>query len=978
MKKILFTLIAILIFLSVSFSQKQIVKLNADKSNFKVSALKNSGFTIENSLSVINLNPVSSEKGEFITLEVSNMIKVYDEGMPNIPVISKLIEVPQGAEVELIIKSYDEEIIKLSDYEITDKIIPALRSQSKSEDEVSFIIDENIYNTNDYINKKVVEYADAGQLRAVRLGRIEIRPIQYNPVSNTLRILNNLVVDVRFNNADYETTEALKRKYSSPYFNNMLKGQIINFDNNRNKELITQAPTHMVIISDRMFEAQLAPYIAWKEKKGFDITVGYTDDIGFSTSEIKTFLQNIYEGENPMNFVLFVGDVQQIPAWNGGAGSHVTDLRYCEYTGDNLPEVYYGRFSAQSTAQLQPQIDKTLMYEKYEMSDPEYLSEVLLVTGDDSGHELTWGNGQMWYADNYYFNSNTGNGTNSHLYLQPADNGVVHNEIITNMNSGIAFANYSAHCSSGGWATPSFSTSDVNGLSNNEKYGLWIGNCCLSVKFDVSECFGEAALRKANGGAIGDIGGSNSTYWDEDYWWGVGLTSSISAEPTYEESGRGSYDGVWHNLLNEQNDISSWMPTQGQIVVCGNLAVEASSSSKKQYYWEIYHLMGDPSLMNYLGVPDVITYSLSPDVLLIGSSSVDISTVPYGYIAVHQDNQRIAVAIADENGDATLNFSNLIIGGDVTIVITAQNKQPLIETITPVAASEPYILVNSYTPENVEYNTTATIDIDLKNVANPGYDASDIVAVLTTSDPYFTIVDGSEDIGQINGGETVSLLNAFSFMVADNVPDQYEADFLVTITGNDAKYEWTSDINITVNAPILEIKFNDINDNDGEVIFTSVPITGIEKGEVYNYEIFVESNTGNGNGLLDAGETIGLNINTGNFGHADINNIICTLTSTSEYVTVNTNEVFIESLIVNQELPATFSISIDEGCPVGENIELLFTIIGGEYSEELILNIPVGLQIEDFETGDFMKYDWISQIVKFLKCQSTVMLRLTE
>jgi hypothetical protein len=62
---------------------------------------------------------------------------------------------------------------------------------------------------------------------------------------------------------------------------------------------------------------------------------------------------------------------------------------------------------------------------------------------------------------------------------------------------------------------------------------MWIGNCCQSNTFYENECFGEAALRKANGGAIGYIGGSNNTLWDEDYWWGVGVNSTVVAQPTY-------------------------------------------------------------------------------------------------------------------------------------------------------------------------------------------------------------------------------------------------------------------------------------------------------------------------------------------------------------------------------------------------------------------------------------------------------------
>ena len=72
-----------------------------------------------------------------------------------------------------------------------------------------------------------------------------------------------------------------------------------------------------VIISDRIFENSLEPFINWKTKKGFHVTVGYTDEIGSSSNQIKNYLQNIYE--NPVNggpipsFVLLVGDTQQIP-----------------------------------------------------------------------------------------------------------------------------------------------------------------------------------------------------------------------------------------------------------------------------------------------------------------------------------------------------------------------------------------------------------------------------------------------------------------------------------------------------------------------------------------------------------------------------------------------------------------------------------------------------------------------------------------
>ncbi|RLD48144.1 MAG: hypothetical protein DRI94_12970, partial [Bacteroidetes bacterium] len=104
-------------FFSVGFSQKSTeIKLKANKTDFQVSTLKSTGFTVKSTISELTLNPVAFKEGNFMTLENQSLIKIYDEGMPNIPVISKLIEIPQGAKVELVVKSYDEEIIKLSDY----------------------------------------------------------------------------------------------------------------------------------------------------------------------------------------------------------------------------------------------------------------------------------------------------------------------------------------------------------------------------------------------------------------------------------------------------------------------------------------------------------------------------------------------------------------------------------------------------------------------------------------------------------------------------------------------------------------------------------------------------------------------------------------------------------------------------------------------------------------------------------------------
>jgi len=923
--------------LTLSFSQSKIqIPLNGTDQIVSKN-MSNDGFILQLGMSTLELKNQNTPIGDFVSLTQNQLNNIYKEGMPNVPVLTRLIEVPQNAEVTFSVLNYTEQIIRLSDYGILNPIIPATRSQSKSESSISFAKDDAIYQTNAYFNTDIARYYESGQMRATRLGRLEINPIQYNPVENTLRVLNNLEIEVRFVNSDHTATKAIKTKYED-LFNFSSNATILNQLNYGTRELISQAPTHLVIVSDRMFQAQLNPFIAWKVKKGFKVTVGYTDVIGTTTSAIKTYLQNIYQGATPMSFVLFVGDVAQVPAWQ--ATGHVTDLRYCEYTGDNLPEVYYGRFSAQSTAQLQPQIDKTLMYEQYTMPNPAYLSDVLLVAGDDSSHEMTWGNGQLWYGQNYYFTA--ANNTNTTTYLQPLDNAAIHTQIINRVNAGLGYSNYTAHCGSDGWSSPSFSVSDVNGLTNNGKYGLLVGNCCQSVKFEESTCFGEAILRKANGGSIGYIGGSDYSYWDEDYWWGVGLTSSIVAQPTYAGSGRGAYDGYWHQLANEVNNTSTWFTTQSQMVVSGNIAVEASSSSLKQYYWEIYHLMGDPTITPFIGTPQAMTVTPSPSALMIGMTSLQVTAAPYSYVALSQNGVLIAAGLANASGVVTLTFNSTSLAvGTADLVVTAQNRVPYIGTLTISPANEPYVTLQTYaTTVTPDFNQNVGLNVTLENVAasGSGFNANGVNATVSTTDAYVTLADNTQAYGQIIAGTSQLQNNAFAFTVANNVPDQHVATFNVVITDN-AGHTWNAVMNVTLNAPA----------------FTILNLT-------------IDDAAGNNDGILDPGETADIVIQTTQSGHAAVSNVLGNITSTSTDLILNSVTTSPVIMAIGATQSFTFNVTASATTPQGTAANIHYTVTGGtanQYTNAKDFQIIIGFVPSYCAAGATTTTDEFIQQVQF-------------
>jgi hypothetical protein len=340
-----------------------------------------------------------------------------------------------------------------------------------------------------------------------------------------------------------------------------------------------------------------------------------------------------------------VGDIEQMPTWT--VGGDATDLPYCDIDSNNIPDIYYGRFSATNSTQLQSILDKTLMYDQFTMPDPSYLGEALMIGGMDSTYGPVWANGQINYGTTYYFN--TAHGISSHTYLYPTS-GSSETAIVADLSHGVCYANYTAHGSTTDWSDPNITQANVNSLTNYGKYPLVVGNCCLTSSYEIAECFAETWLRASGKGAIGYIGGSNSTYWDEDYWWGVGYRASIVVNPTYDAAHIGGYDGIFHD---HSEPMSKWYVTNDALIFCGNLAVTESGSSRINYYWNIYNLMGDPSLSTYMGVPPLnpVTH---PVTVFTTWSSIDVTAAPGSYVGLTKDGVLIGAVTVSDTGSLTL------------------------------------------------------------------------------------------------------------------------------------------------------------------------------------------------------------------------------------------------------------------------------------------------------------------------------------
>jgi len=774
------------------------------------------GLNVEINIGDINLITFQNKDDYFLRINLENAYPSSEIGAPELPQINRLIEIPHEANIRIEI--INDEFIEYNLNEINSnaKIFPVQPSLSKSTNplDVDFIYKKDIYTKNDFISNDLVQVVDKGMLREVRIGNLMVSPFEYNPITNVLKIHQKIDFNVYFDNANISRTNQLKSSYASPYFEPIFENTLVNYQSpyliSRENDFIEDNVTY-VIIANQSFNGYLDEFIEWKTKKGYDVIIAYTNEIGSSASSIRGFIQEQYQNPptnmSPASFVLLVGDTQQIPA-SYSSGGHVSDLDYCNFTGDDMPEVLCGRFSAQTPSHLQAQIDKTLEYEQYLMPDPSFLGEVIMISGVDASYAPTYGNGQINYGNNYYFNS--GNGINSNTFLYPAS-GSSGSQILNLANQGAAFINYTAHGWESGWADPEFDVSDANNMSNANKYPTMVGNCCLTNAFDSATCFGEALLRKSNGGAIGYIGGSDVTYWNEDYWWGVG-SGNISSNPSYGSSGEGAYDGMFH-----ENNENNWAVVNSAVIMVGNLAV-VQANGMDDYYWEIYHLMGDPSLSTYLGVPDENNVE-HPIFLSPGSSEVSVSAEPFSYVGLTKDNQLIGSGIIGESGVESIALTNTNNPGEIIIVVTGQNIQPYTGTILLTSPDGAYVTVNEVVlndgnDEVISIGEEVLIQVSIENVGSEI--ASDIAINLTESSlsPYISITNGYSFIDYLENG--VEEFAELSFIVNNDAP--YGHSFSLTISMETESNDFTTSLDLNVEQFVESFESGNWNNLDWEFL----------------------------------------------------------------------------------------------------------------------------------------------------------------
>ncbi len=909
-------------------------------------------------------NPNIVEVNEYQQILFGNDLLTAPAGEPAMPYSSVSLLLPPGHIATSIEFIGEGEIALPGSY----KLWPYQPSRPLSEEsKAEFVKNEKLYSTDVSYPKQQTGRLSTQFLNGHGLAFSTFTPLKYNPARGTISYFTKVTVIIE--TAPSAKAEKALQNLSS---RNGVKQSLKRLA--QNPSMISAYPKKstrsdesykLLIITPEQFEDD------FDELRNIYLSRGVVSKIftkeyilaNVDGQDLPEKIRNLiileYQ-ESDIEYVLLGGDVEHIPhrgfycyAESGGGYSDngiPADLYYSGLDGnwndngddkwaepdedDLLPDVAVARFPFSNSTELANLTNKSISYQnspvlgefqkpllagEHLYSDPEtwgkdYL-DLLIGEHDDNGY-TTIGIPEDYNIETMYEHDAAWNG----------------GDLIDKVNEGKQFIHHVGH------ASPSYvaylSTSDItdanfyaaNGVDHN--YTIMQTHGCDCGSFDNNDCILEKMVLIQNF-AVAVVG--NSRYG----WFNEGQTEGPAAHLHRE-----MVDAMFNDEIAQigkafaesKIQTAPWVEAPGQW----------EEGAMRWNFYDI-NVLGDPAMSIWNNEPIDINVDYPAEVAL-GTPSIEVIVSSEGEplegfsCAVMKNGQLRANGLTDENGLAVLVFDPLVTQlGDASLIVSGYNCLPDTNAILFIPSGGPYVVYAENIVDDAAGNANGLVDfgehilLDL-SLRNVGSDKALNVNAAMYQENYewFTITDEEEAYGDITVGDTVMKLQAFAFDVADNIPDQTVLElFIDAFDGNET---WTSDFQLIANAPILV---------SGEIIVD-------------------DALSGNGNGQLDPGEILALEIPVSNNGHSDCESAVASISTTSPYVFIEYNTHNLGDLNFGDETNVVFEMEIDEFAPIGSPVEFQLEMTTGAYTFVQSYFMTIGIMREDFETGDFTEFDWIN------------------
>jgi hypothetical protein len=888
-------------------------------------------FVVNYSVSELDIEGLTNESGDFYKITIPGHNTSSESGKPEVPVLSRLISIPENSNIKIIISDILTEKVVPYKNSFKGMLYPRQPGTTKNTQiqKPVFVMDKATYAKRGILSSDTVKVESIGKVRNRQLANLLIFPVRYNPSSNEMDVITSMRIEVIFSSGKGSLLSAAPS--GSLLFNQSVSNALLNYNSSDLVTGYSDQPVKMIIVTDPAFRKNLQPYLKWKTQKGYKLKTIYKGTNLNTFAQLKDSISKIYKSGTASDpapeYLLIIGDVNRIPKADGT--SQVSDMYYGEFNGngDYIPDMFIGRLPVADTNELKTVIGKIIQYEKFQFADTnKFYNRALITAGVQSDKDL-YMNGQVKYGLTNYLN--TANKIDEFHFYDPKSGNAL-DSIKKLFKKGLSFINYTGHGDASGWISPALRSSDIGLLQNKNMYPFVISNACSTAQFDAPGSFGNTMMVTANKGAVGYIGCTNNSYWDEDYFWAVGV-GAISGDPKYTDTGLGALDRLFHTHGELPSD---WYLSMGQVNYAGNLAVSESTSSYKKYYWETYSLLGDPSTIPFIGTPD--TYQISiPDTLPNGIKSLSMTIPPFSYMAVSHFDTLWDASYASPSGSVVLNMPGLS-NDSCLIVISGQNKIPIIKTVRfAEVVNKEYINLTSTAINDISGNNNGVADygeslfmkLSIDNLGQLG--TTGLYAKLSTTSNLVTINNDSVWIGTLTGKSQIVLPTCFGLTISNPVPDRGFITFTLKLADSRAVKNYTFDVG--VHAPVLELGTCLIDD----------------------------SGTGNSNMIAEPGETFNLMFKISNYGTSNITGTLKILNQPSQ-VTISNPASSTGPILSGSYTLVPVSVKLATNSPHGGSFDIIAQLDCSPYFKTRLFTVPIGKTRESFEYQKLTIFPWIN------------------
>lgn len=465
---------------------------------------------------------------------VGNYAGIHHElGMPELPVIRLTVEADQASDIVVTQRNFKSFVTVDAQ-----NIKPVVLSPAK-------IAGTRYHYLRQQLKKALPQSYSIKKLGSVRGQNqflVTLYPVGYNSASETLAVQRSYAVEVN-------------KSKSAP-----VRGQGLMF----------------VVGEQFKTSASLAAYENLKKQQGFAVT--RLNAGSMNPEQIRAAIQAQYNKDKKLAYVIVVGDESDVPAEEGRTISGVTDHFYAcidtaDYASDILtPDLFVGRFSATNEGELAAMLKKYTLYSSGNFRSLDWLNSVSFLATDD---RYTVAEGSHNYAIDTYTQKKGYTGVFPSARQAGGDKlyAITHSagnaEVMTSLGAGRSIVDYSGHGANTYWDAPRVDQDDVRSLKSS---GLpfVISNACITGDFRVDESFAETWQRH-EWGAVMFWGSMDSTYWDED-----DILERAMFDGIFRDN-KLAFGAIAHHALKAN-------------------ATHYGGAGRSQYYWETYHMFGDPSM----------------------------------------------------------------------------------------------------------------------------------------------------------------------------------------------------------------------------------------------------------------------------------------------------------------------------------------------------------------------------------------------